>query len=65
MKEEKMPLIMKHIIWFSLEDIPLIKRVSFLLGRTVQVFFIIPMFWPQIVKFSMSQIFSSVPIDST
>ena len=31
MKEEKMPLIMKH----GNEDISLIKRVSFLLGRTV------------------------------
>ena len=40
MKEEKVPLIMKHInvVWLILrgnEDIPLIKQVSFLLGHTV------------------------------
>ena len=38
MKEEKMLLIMKYIVCFNLacnEDISLIKRVSFLLGRTV------------------------------
>ena len=40
MKEEKMPFIMKHIVWLKLcgnEDILLIKQVSFFfLGHTVQ-----------------------------